>query len=475
MRLEDLIKGTDALCEKDMLNQEITDVVYDSRRVGKNSLFVAVRGFKQDGHKYIEKAIEMGASVIAGEEDRSEKGYIRVKSARKFLATASSNFFDNSFGAMRVFGITGTNGKTTISYLLKKILEEAGNSCSLIGTNQILIGDEAIESERTTPESRELAELFKKMKDKGSECVVMEVSSHSLELDRVFGINFEVGIFTNLTQDHLDFHETMENYAKAKAKLFEVSENAVINLDDKYAPIMLERAKNVITYSVNTPSDLMAKNIEMRSTGIEFDAEYKGECERISLAIPGGFSVYNALAAIGAALAVNIDLRTIKKALSDATGVKGRLEVVPTNKDYTVIIDYAHTPDGLENVIRAVRGFAKGRVITLFGCGGDRDRTKRPLMGSIAEDGSDVVIVTSDNPRTEDPMAIINDILGGMKKEHIVIESRKDAICHALDIALKDDVIILAGKGHETYQIFKDGTIHFDEREVVNEHLKQKK
>ena len=475
MRLKDVVKNTDAVIDGAMEEISVSDICYDSRKVKPGALFVAIKGFKSDGHRFIDKALEMGAVVIVGEEERSEENYIKVSDSRKFLAAASKNFFDCCADKMKIVGITGTNGKTTTSYLIKQILELKGHKCGLIGTNQILIGDEAVDSERTTPESRELHELFKKMHEAGAEYVVMEVSSHSLELDRVYGIEFEVGIFSNLTQDHLDFHETMDNYAKAKAKLFKMSKNAAINVDDPYSSVMLEGAKNTVTYSIEKDSDLKAENIRLRERGIAFNVSFNGEEREIRLAIPGQFSVYNALAAASGAYALGISPEDIEKGLVIARGVKGRLEVVPTLTPYTVIIDYAHTPDGLENVIKAVRGFAKGRVITLFGCGGDRDNTKRPIMGSIAQKLSDYVIVTSDNPRTEEPKVIMEQIVAGMEDgDYICIEQRRDAIAYALDFAREGDVVILAGKGHETYQIFKEGTIHFDEREVVKECLKQK-
>lgn len=473
MRLKDIVVNTDALIGAHLEEAEITDVCYDSRKVKPGALFVAIKGFKSDGHQFIGKALEMGAACIVGEEDRCEEGYIKVADTRKFLAAASKNFFGCCVDKMKVVGITGTNGKTTTSYLIKQILELKGHKCGLIGTNQILIGNEAIDSERTTPESRELHELFKRMYESGAEYVVMEVSSHSLELDRVYGIEFEVGIFSNLTRDHLDFHVTMDNYAQAKAKLFAISKNAAINADDEYAPVMLKEAKNVITYSIEKDSDLKAEAIKLRERGVTFDVNFKGEERQLRLSIPGRFSVYNALAAASGALCLGISLEDIEKGLVIARGVKGRLEVVPTLTPYTVIIDYAHTPDGLENVINAVRGFAKKRVITLFGCGGDRDNTKRPIMGEIAQRLSDYVIVTSDNPRTEEPLAIMEQITAGMKTgDYVCIESRRDAIKYALDFAKEGDVVILCGKGHETYQIFKEGTIHFDEREVVKECLR---
>ena len=475
MRLKDLLLNTGVQVTGALEDISVTDVCYDSRKVTPGALFVAIKGFKSDGHKFIEKAIELGAAIVVGEEDRDEECYIKVDDTRKFLAVASKNLFGCCADKLKIVGITGTNGKTTTSYLIKQILELKGHKCGLIGTNQILVGDEAIDSERTTPESRELHELFKRMYDSGAEYVVMEVSSHSLELDRVYGIEFEVGIFSNLTQDHLDFHITMDNYAKAKAKLFAMSKNAAINADDAYSAVMLEDAKNAVTYSIEKESDLKAENIRLRERGIIFDVAFKGEERQLKLGIPGQFSVYNALAAASGALLLGISLEDVAKGLVIARGVKGRLEVVPTLTAYTVIIDYAHTPDGLENVINAVRGFAKGRVITLFGCGGDRDNTKRPIMGEIAQRLSDYVIVTSDNPRGEEPAAIMKQIVAGMKDgNYICIESRREAIDYALDFAKEGDVIILAGKGHETYQIFKEGTIHFDEREVVKECLEAK-
>ena len=471
MRLGKIFENAEVKLSEKLENVEISDICYDSRLVTKGSLFVAIKGFKSDGHAYIGKALDMGAVIVVGEEDRCEENYVRVPSSRRFLATASASFFNNSAEKMKIVGITGTNGKTTTSYLIKQILELKGHKCGLIGTNQILVGDEAIDSERTTPESRELHELFDKMYKSGAEYVVMEVSSHSLELDRVYGIKFEVGVFSNLTQDHLDFHETMDNYAAAKAKLFKMSKNAAINVDDDYSHIMQKDAKNLLTYSIDKASDFKAEDILLRERGVTFNVTYKGEVRQLRLGIPGRFSVYNALAAASAALCMGFSMEDVEKGLVIARGVKGRLEVVPTITPYTVIIDYAHTPDGLENVIRAVRGFAKGRVITLFGCGGDRDNTKRPIMGAIAQRLSDEVIVTSDNPRGEDPKVIMEHIVAGMEKgNYVCIENRREAIGYALDIAKEGDVIILAGKGHETYQIFKDETIHFDEREVVKEH-----
>ena len=356
------------------------------------------------------------------------------------------------------------------------MLEDAGHKVGLIGTNQNLIGDEVIETERTTPESYELHALFARMRDAGCTHVIMEVSSHSLVLDRVHGIPFAVGAFTNLTQDHLDFHKTMEEYRKAKALLFSISKKGVINLDDAAAEKMLADAKcPCMTFSCGKPeADLEATDLQLHADGVEFTAQYQGEKADVKLPIPGHFSVENALTALGIVLQLGMPLADAAKSMATATGVKGRVEVVPTDTDYTVLIDYAHSPDGVENVLKAVRGFAKGRVVALFGCGGDRDRTKRPKMGRIAADLADFCVVTSDNPRTEEPKAIIDDILEGMKDSDTpmqVIVDRPEAIHWALAHAQKDDIIVLMGKGHETYQEVNHVKHHMDEREIVAEYF----
>ena len=397
-----------------------------------------------------------------------------VENARRALAEIAANRFGHPADSMTMLGVTGTNGKTTTTYLVKHMLEDTGRKVGLIGTNQNLIGDEVVETERTTPESYELHALFARMRDAGCTHVIMEVSSHSLVLDRVHGIHFAVGAFTNLTQDHLDFHKTMEEYRRAKALLFTISDKGVINLDDPAAGAMLADAKcPCLTFSCEKDAaDLTAKNLKLHADGVEFVAATKGDLARVKLPIPGHFSAENALTALGIVLQLGMPLADAAKSLATATGVKGRVEVVPTDTDYTVLIDYAHSPDGVENVLRAVRGFAKGRVVALFGCGGDRDRTKRPKMGKIAADLADFCIVTSDNPRTEDPKAIIDDILEGMKGTKTpmqVIVDRPEAIHWALAHAKKDDIIVLMGKGHETYQEVNHVKHHMDEREIVRD------
>ncbi len=474
MKLQDLLKGVAVLESTAAPDTEINEVRYDSRAVQPGDLFVAIRGYATDGHQYIGKALEQGAAAIVCEEAPAGAPAVVVENARRALAEIAANRFGHPADSMTMLGVTGTNGKTTTTYLVKHMLEDAGHKVGLIGTNQNLIGDEVVETERTTPESYELHALFARMRDAGCTHVIMEVSSHSLVLDRVHGIHFAVGAFTNLTQDHLDFHKTMEEYRKAKALLFTISDKGVINLDDPAAGAMLADAKcPCLTFSCEKDAaDLTAKNLKLHADGVEFVAATKGDLARVKLPIPGHFSAENALTALGIVLQLGMPLADAAKSLATATGVKGRVEVVPTDTDYTVLIDYAHSPDGVENVLRAVRGFAKGRVVALFGCGGDRDRTKRPKMGKIAADLADFCIVTSDNPRTEDPKAIIDDILEGMKGTKTpmqVIVDRPEAIHWALAHAKKDDIIVLMGKGHETYQEVNHVKHHMDEREIVRD------
>ena len=476
MKLQELLKDVAVLRCTAAEDTEICEVRYDSRAVQPGDLFVAIRGYATDGHRYIDKALAQGAAAVVCEEAPEGAPAVVVENARRALAQIAANRFGHPADSMVMLGVTGTNGKTTTTYLVKHMLEAAGHKVGLIGTNQNLIGDEVIETERTTPEYYELHALFARMRDAGCTHVIMEVSSHSLVLDRVYGIRFAVGAFTNLTQDHLDFHKTMEEYRRAKALLFAISDKGVINLDDPAAKAMLADAQcPCLTFSCEKDAaDLTAKNLKLHADGVEFVAATKGDLARVKLPIPGHFSAENALTALGIVLQLGMPLADAAKSLATATGVKGRVEVVPTDTDYTVLIDYAHSPDGVENVLRAVRGFAKGRVVALFGCGGDRDRTKRPKMGKIAADLADFCIVTSDNPRTEDPKAIIDDILEGMKGTKTpmqVIVDRPEAIHWALAHAQKNDVIVLMGKGHETYQEVNHVKHHMDEREIVADYF----
>ena len=473
MKLEKILKGVDIAEQTADTGMEIGELKYDSRQVQNGDVFVAITGYETDGHKYISKAIELGASAIVLEhvpEGGISVPYIRVDSSRRALAQMAANYFDHPADSMTMVGITGTNGKTTTTYLLKTILEAQGHTVGLIGTNQNMIGDEILPTERTTPESFELHKLFAQMRDAGCTHVIMEVSSHSLVLDRVYGIEFTVGAFTNLTQDHLDFHKTMEAYRDAKALLFHQSKIGVTNLDDAAGKFMLEqKACPFLSYGEHEACDLRAADIQLHANSIGFVCESAEGKTEVKLGIPGQFTVYNALCALSCAKALGVSVADAADALHKAHGVKGRVEVVPTNTDYTVLIDYAHSPDGVENVLEAARVFTKGRVIGLFGCGGDRDRTKRPKMGAIAAKLSDYCM--------EKPEAIIEDILEGMKDTktpYDVIVNRPEAIWHALDIAQTGDTIVLMGKGHETYQEINHVKHHLDEREVVAQYFENK-
>jgi len=476
MKLSDLLQGID-VCELQAdLQMEITGVSYDSRATQPGDLFVAMRGMATDGHLYIGKALEKGAACVLCEEPPKEDiPWVKVDNSRRSLAVVGANWFGHPADRLVMVGITGTNGKTTTTYLLKTILESRGCKVGLIGTNQNMIGQEIVETERTTPESFELQKLLRQMADGGCTHVVMEVSSHALVMDRVYGIHYTVGEFTNLTQDHLDFHETMEAYCDAKAILFSRCDTGVYNGDDPWCARLLREATcDPLCYGQKRGADLSAEEIELAADHVSFTAVTKTERVPVTVGIPGGFTVYHTLGVLGIAQALGIPLAESAAVLARANPVKGRVEPVPTEGDYAILIDYAHTPDAMENVLTSVRGFAKGRVVALFGCGGDRDRTKRPKMGRIGALCSDLAIVTSDNPRTEDPVAIINDILPGLEgidTPRVVIPDRVEAIHYAIDNALPGDVIVLCGKGHETYQEINHVKHHMDEREIVADYL----
>ncbi len=481
MKLSQLLRGVSVReCHADM-EMEISGVSYDSRKTAAGDLFVAMTGYETDGHKFIPMARDKGAAcVLCQERPQGEGPYVLVEDSRLALAQVGRAWYGDPAASMKMVGVTGTNGKTTTTYLLKDILEQAaGAKVGLIGTNQNMIGSEVIPTERTTPESFELQGLLRRMADAGCTHVVMEVSSHALYLKRVEGSRFAVGIFTNLNQYHLDFHKTMENYCDAKALLFTRCDVGVYNADDPWAPRLMEEAtcrKVSVGEHGDVPVDLAARNIVLTAEGVSFDAVTAEESVPVHVGIPGGFMVYNTLGVLAAARALGVSLEDSAGVLRHSAHVKGRVEVVPTPGDYTMLIDYAHTPDALENVLSAARGFAKGRVVALFGCGGDRDRTKRPKMGRIAADMADFVIVTSDNPRTEEPEAIIREILAGMEgtaTPYAVVPNRIEAIRYAMDHAQPGDVIILAGKGHETYQIIGHEKRHLDEREVVADYVRE--
>ena len=479
MKLRQLLENIEVLDIHAELEMEIGDIHYDSRKVTPGSMFVAVSGFVTDGNRFIPMALEKGAAVIVtATRPQEDIPYVLVRSDRLALAQLGANFYGNPAKAVKLIGITGTNGKTSSTLILKHVLEVTrGAKVGLIGTMANMIGQEVIPTERTTPESLDLQALFAQMRDAGCSHIIMEVSSHAISLDRVGGVEFAVGAFTNLTEDHLDFHKTMKAYCDAKAQLFARSEKCVANCDDPWFQRMCSQAKTaVLTTSIKGNGSLCAENAKLLADGVSFTAVYNGERQEISLPIPGNFTVYNTLTVLGCALQLGISLQEAAQALKTAAGVKGRVEVVPTpGKPYTVLIDYAHTPDGLENVLTSVKGFCKGRLIAVFGCGGDRDPIKRPIMGKIGVQIADLAIITSDNPRTEEPMAIIKDILEGVKgfQNYEVIANRPNAITHAMDIAKKDDIIVLAGKGHETYQEIHGVKYHLDEREVVAAYLEE--
>ncbi len=470
MKLYNLIE-----CENSLKELEISGITCNSKEVKEGFAFVCIRGSKVDGHIFAKDALEKGAAVIVCEEDLEIKNQIIVSNTHSAYAKMCANWFQNPAKSLKLLGVTGTNGKTSITYMLKSILEFCGFKTGLVGTIQNMIGQEVIESKNTTPNAYELNELFSLMKEKGCEYVIMEVSSHALDQCRVYDLDFDVAMFTNLTQDHLDYHITMENYLEAKKKLFKMCKTAVVNLDDKYAEdLLLDLDCKKVTYSTGNNSTYSANGIKYNPTSVEYEFVSNDIIKHIKVNTGGKFTVYNSLCALACAVESGIPIEKAADALKNLFGVKGRAEVVPTGKDFTVVIDYAHTPDGLKNILKTFRECEKNRLIVLFGCGGDRDKTKRPLMGEVAVGYADYVIVTSDNPRTENPTDIINDILKGMKgaaTPYEVIENRIEAIKFAISIAQKDDIIVLAGKGHETYQIIGTQTIHLDEREVVAEAL----
>ena len=478
MKLKELLCGISVLESTANLETDIENVAYDSRKVTPGCLFVAISGFASDGNRFIPMAMEKGAvAVITAKKPDMDVPYVLVESDRLALALIGCNFYGHPAKSMTLIGVTGTNVKTSATFLLKQVLEKTlGAKVGLIGTMENMVGDEIIPTERTTPESFELQGLFARMRDAGCTHVVMEVSSHAIALHRVGGVHFDVAAFTNLTEDHLDFHKTIEAYCDTKAELFRRCTKGVLNRDDDWFDRMVSGADcSYLTTSVGENGDLRAEEVSLCADGVSFTAAYGEQKQKVTLPIPGRFTVYNALTVLGISLQLGIFLEAAAEALKTAKGVRGRVEVAPTpGKPYTVLIDYAHTPDGLENVLRSVKDFCTGRVIAVFGCGGDRDSLKRPIMGKIGVELADVAIITSDNPRTEEPMAIIQDILKGVPESadnYIVVENRRKAIRYAMDIAEKNDIIILAGKGHETYQEICGVKHHLDEREEVAAHL----
>jgi UDP-N-acetylmuramoyl-L-alanyl-D-glutamate--2,6-diaminopimelate ligase len=474
MRLVDILDGIECDIKGDA-DVEICDLKYDSRQVCAGDLFFCITGFEEDGHKYAPDAAARGAAAIVAtrEIEGLDTLQVIVKNDRQAMALAAVRFFGSPASSMKTVGVTGTNGKTTTTYMMKSIAEAAGMKVGLIGTICNMIGAEEIPAERTTPESVDLQRLLARMRDSGCDLVVMEVSSHSLFLRRVEGIRFDVGIFTNLSQDHMDFHKTWQNYVDAKKILFKQSEAAVINVDDEAAADMIGAAKNeLLRFGVQNRADIMPEALSLQADGTSFFVRVRGKKTKIRIPIPGMFTVYNAMGAIGAADKLSIGADAIARGLAQIRSVPGRFELLDTHgKDYSIILDYAHSPDSLENTLLTIRDFAPGRIVTVFGCGGNRDRVKRPIMGRIAEAYSDFVVITSDNPRFEEPEAIIKEIEEGLegKTPYILIENRREAICYAIKNAQEKDIILLAGKGHETYQEICGKKHDFDEKVVVEQ------
>ncbi len=458
---------------------EITSIEMDSRAVKEGSLFVCIDGYTVDGHDYADQAVEKGAVVILAEKPlQVNVPVIIVNDTKRAMARLADAFYRQPTQELHLIGVTGTNGKTTTTHIIEKIMAEAHKKTGLIGTMYIKIGDEQEAVQNTTPESLTLQKTFRKMRDKGVTNAMIEVSSHALDLGRVHGCDFDVAVFTNLTQDHLDYHHTMEAYKQAKGLLFAQLGNnfnvnkpkfAVLNRDETVCDEYIKMtAAKVLTYGIDHKADVMANNITMTSNGTTFDLIAFGEKRTVSVNMAGKFSIYNILAAACASLASNIDLDTIVRAIEKLEGVRGRFELVDGGQDFTVIVDYAHTPDSLENVLLTIKQFAKGDIFCVVGCGGDRDKTKRPLMAQIAAEHSNEPIFTSDNPRSEDPGMILKDMEAGVLNKHYhSILSREEAISFAIKNAKKNDVVLIAGKGHETYQQIGKEVFDFDDREVA--------
>ncbi|MDR1558759.1 MAG: UDP-N-acetylmuramoyl-L-alanyl-D-glutamate--2,6-diaminopimelate ligase [Clostridiales bacterium] len=464
-------------------NVEVEDIVIDSRKVQYGSLFICLKGLRENGHLFIKAAAASGAAAIivceAQKEYPENITIVKAADTRKALSIAAANFFYRPSEAFNLIGVTGTKGKTTTTYMMETVLQQFNHKTGVIGTLGAKIGGQKLDihyDTSTTPDPVELQRIFSAMKDEKVNDVVMEVSSQALAFEKLEGVQFNTSIFTNLTQDHLDFHKTMENYMLAKAKLFKQSRHGVVNADSEAGRYLLTHSTcdSLITFSVDRESDLKAERIEYLENGVEFRVDIDGKPEEFFIPIKGRFTVYNALGVIGAAMTMRIPVESVKKALSGMKGVPGRIQDVPNGRGAHVIVDYAHSPDSIVNIINAVREFTKGCVIILFGCGGDRDATKRPIMGKIAGELADYCIITSDNPRGEDPMKIIEAVEAGVKETscpYIVEADRRGAIFKGVNMLEAEDTLIVAGKGHENYQIIGAETIHFDDVEVAREAL----
>ena len=490
--LKDIISTLDVQQVQGDQNVSIQDITADSRAVKPNSLFIALDGATVDGHNYIDKAVDAGAIAVIVSKPvtvPADVCVITVDDTRQAMMVCVPYFFDYPANRMRMVGVTGTNGKTTTTHMIRHILKAQGFKVGVIGTVHIMIGDTSYPIHNTTPDVVDLQHILHQMVQENVEYCVMEVSSHALALGRVSGVEFDTAVFTNLTQDHLDFHKTFENYLAAKCKLFEqvsapnqVKDNkgAVINIDDSYGYRVMEKTTApTITYSTLGKGTLNASDVHMSTKNSQYTVNYKGESYPVSMNTTGLFNVYNTLAAIGACLQEGISMEAIDTALKTFSSVPGRFELIEEGQDFAVVVDYAHTPDGLQNILETAKAIKENRIIIVFGCGGDRDATKRPIMGRIAAEYGDKIYVTSDNPRTEDPVQIVKDVEVGVKEalregtSYEVIVDRREAINHAIHDAKAGDIVIIAGKGHENYQILKNETIHFDDREEARKALKE--
>ncbi len=483
MNLKNILQGIENIKGKGNFDIEIENIDSDSRKITKNGLFFAIKGFAVDGTDYINSAIENGAVAVVIEDEKDIKKINNINditialvpNIRKAMAISACNFYDNPSKKLKLIGVTGTKGKTTTTFMVKEILEKQGYKVGLIGTIANYIGEVCLgDSSRTTPESIELQKLFARMVEEKCQVAVMEVSSQSLKLDRVYGCDFDIGVFTNFSEDHISEHEhpDMEDYFKSKCKLFDMCKTAFINVDDLYG----EKLKKIIpcefaTYGIDNTCNLLAKDITITNSYVDFRVKLTERNERVKVDIPGRFTVYNALAAISIALKLGCSSDSIKEALLEIK-VPGRSELVPNKKGLTIMIDYAHSPESLENILSAVKSYTRGRVISVFGCGGDRDTSKRAIMGEISGRIADYTIITSDNPRTEEPKLIVDEIENGIKKtkgKYEVVVDRIEAIKTAIKMAGKTDIIVLAGKGHEPYQEINGVKYPFDERKIVND------
>ncbi|WP_066252585.1 UDP-N-acetylmuramoyl-L-alanyl-D-glutamate--2,6-diaminopimelate ligase [Neobacillus drentensis] len=481
MKLQKLLKNLHLLIPFKGEDVEITSIENDNRKVQNGSLFICIKGYTVDGHDFAEAAVKNGAAAILAERPIAlDVPVILVKDTTRAMAVLADTFYGQPTKKLHLIGITGTNGKTTTSHLIEKIMVDAGQRTGLIGTMYTKIAEETIETKNTTPESLTLQKTFQQMVDRGVETAVMEVSSHALDLGRVHGCDYDVAVFTNLTQDHLDYHKTMDEYKRAKSLLFAQLGNtfnhqnpkfAILNADDQ-ASEMYRRATaaHIVTYGIDMKADIQAKDIQMTSSGTSFNLIIETEIYPVQMQLIGKFSVYNVLASIAASFVSGIEINQIIKSIESVEGVSGRFELVNAGQDFTVIVDYAHTPDSLENVLKTIQHIAKKKVFVIVGCGGDRDRTKRPLMAQIACKWATDPILTSDNPRSEDPLAILKEMEAGVKGgKYKIIPDRKEAITTAIQQASKDDVVLIAGKGHETYQIIGNLVHDFDDRLVARE------